>query len=161
MKRRIEGSSVAVVTREVLGRGVLAGFLLCVGLGAQSVLAQSTAAQSAAAQSAAATDSPDYKRGRLLYIQCRACHDLQPSPVDKVGPNLAGIMGRRAAEDPDFAYSPALKGAKLVWDRAMLDRWLEKPSALAPGNTMAFAGIANPADRAALIRYIEIESAPR
>ena len=44
---------------------------------------------------------------------------------------------------------------------ATLDRWLEKPSALAPGNTMAFAGIANAADRAALIRYIVLESAPR
>lgn len=163
MERRIDGSSVAVVMRKVRRRGVLAGLSLCVGLGlgTQSVMAQPAAAPSAAGSSTAATDSPEYKRGRLLYIQCRACHDLQPSPVEKVGPNLAGIMGRRAAEVPDFAYSPALKGAKLVWDRATLDRWLEKPSTLAPGNTMAFAGIANPADRAALIRYIEIESAPR
>jgi len=105
--------------------------------------------------------SAEFKRGRLLYIQCRACHDLQPSPVEKVGPNLAGIIGRRAGADIDFAYSPALKAAKLVWDKPTLDRWLEKPSALAPGNTMAFSGIANPADRAALIRYLEIESAPR
>ena len=103
----------------------------------------------------------EFKRGRLLYIQCRACHDLQPSPVDKVGPNLAGVIGRRAGTATDFEYSPALKASKLVWDKATLDRWLEKPSALAPGNTMAFAGIANPADRAALIRYLEIESAPR
>ena len=28
------------------------------------------------APTAAVTDSPAYKRGRLLYIQCRACHDL-------------------------------------------------------------------------------------
>ena len=108
-----------------------------------------------------ADQSAEFKRGRLLYIQCRACHDLQPSPVAKVGPNLAGIMGRSAGTDAEFAYSPALKSATLVWDKATLDRWLEKPSALAPGNTMAFAGIANPADRAALIRYIESESALR
>jgi cytochrome c2 len=30
---------------------------------------------------------------------------------------------------------------------------------MVPGNIMAFAGIANPADRAALISYIEVESA--
>jgi len=117
--------------------------------------------QATAQATAPADQSAEFKRGRLLYIQCRACHDLQPSPVEKVGPNLAGIMGRSAGTDAEFADSPALKASKLVWDKATLDRWLEKPSALAPGNTMAFAGIANPADRAALIRYIEIESAPR
>lgn len=107
------------------------------------------------------TQSAEYKRGRLLFIQCRACHDLQPSPVEKVGPNLSGIVGRPAAKVADFAYSPALKGAKITWDKATLDRWIEKPSAVVPGNIMAFAGIASAADRAALIRYIEVDSAPR
>lgn len=112
---------------------------------------------------AAETDTPQYKRGRLLYIQCRACHDLVPSAVRKVGPNLAGMMNRKAAQDADFGYSAALQAAadRLIWDEATLDRWLEKPSALVPGNTMAFAGIANPTDRAALIHYISIETRPR
>lgn len=103
----------------------------------------------------------EYKRGRLLYIQCRACHDLQPSPVEKVGPHLGGILGRPAAKVAGFGYSPALTAAKITWDKATLDRWIEKPSAVVPGNIMAFAGITNAADRAALIRYIEVESAAR
>jgi cytochrome c len=107
------------------------------------------------------TQTPEYKRGRLLYIQCRACHDLQPSAVAKVGPNLAGVMGQRAGQVQGFTYSAALSSSKIVWDRATLDRWLEKPGAVVPGNIMAFAGIANAADRAALIRYIEVESARR
>jgi cytochrome c len=107
------------------------------------------------------TQTPEYKRGRLLYIQCRACHDLQPSAVAKVGPNLAGVMGQRAGQVQDFTYSAALSSSKIVWDRATLDRWIEKPGAVVPGNIMAFAGIANAADRAALIRYIEVESARR
>jgi len=110
---------------------------------------------------AEANQSPEYQRGRLLYIQCRACHDLQPSAVSKVGPNLAGIMGQRAGQVEDFTYSTALSSSKIVWDKATLDRWLEKPGAVVPGNTMAFAGVANAADRAALIEYIEIESARR
>lgn len=114
-----------------------------------------------AAGAAATTDSPQYKRGRLLYIQCRACHDLQPSTLRKVGPNLSGLMGSASAFDPKFAYSSALEEANLVWDRATLDRWLERPSAVVRGNTMAFAGIANAADREALIAYIEIESAAK
>jgi cytochrome c len=105
--------------------------------------------------------SPEYQRGRLLYIQCRACHDLQPSAVEKVGPNLAGIIGQRAGQVEGFSYSAALSSSKIVWDTVTLDRWIEKPGAVVPGNIMAFAGVANAADRAALIRYIEIESARR
>ena len=115
----------------------------------------------AGASASAVTESPAYKRGRLLYIQCRACHDLKPTPVEKVGPNLAGLFGRPAAAAPDFAYSPALKNSKITWDRKTLDTWIEKPGTMVPGNIMAFAGIANPADRAALITYIEVESATR
>jgi cytochrome c len=105
------------------------------------------------------TESPEMKRGRILYIQCRACHDLKAGP-QKVGPNLFGIVDRKAASAPDFNYSAALQASGLTWDRVTLDRWLEKPGALVPGNTMAFAGIANPKDRAALLNYVAAESRP-
>ena len=121
-------------------------------------LAARSEAQGAAAD---VTQSADYKRGRLLFIQCRACHELQPTAVEKVGPHLGGIIGRRSAAVADFSYSPALTAAKLTFDKALLDRWLEKPSAVVPGNVMAFSGIPNAADRAALIRYLEVETAPR
>lgn len=117
-----------------------------------------------AGDAAAATSvapSAGYQRGKLLYIQCRACHDLKPSPLEKVGPNLSGLLNRPAAQDPDFAYSAALAKSQLVWDRATLDRWLTRPGELVPGNTMAFAGIASPADRAALIAYLELETRTR
>lgn len=122
------------------------------------VLASTVSWADQARVSAAAETSAEYKRGKLLYIQCRACHDVKPSPIEKVGPNLAGLMNRPAGQDPDFAYSPALVRSKLVWDRATLDRWLARPGELIPGNTMAFAGVANPADRAALIAYLEVET---
>ena len=67
----------------------------------------------------------------------------------------AGVHQPQGRVAEGFAYSPALKGAALTWDRATLDRWIEKPSAVVPGNSMAFAGVANPKDRAALIAYIE------
>ena len=114
-----------------------------------------------AAVSAQAEDAADLKRGKLLYIQCRACHDLQPEAVQKVGPNLNGIVGRKSASVEDFAYSPALLKANLVFDKATLDRWIEKPSAVVPGNAMAFAGVPAAEDRAALIKYIEKESVKR
>lgn len=122
---------------------------------AMAMIASVQAQQPAAGADAAAAE---LKRGRLLYIQCRACHELKAGEPHKVGPNLHGIMNRKVAGAQGFAYSAALKGATLVWDRATFDKWLEKPSAVVPGNSMAFAGIANPKDRAALIAYIEAES---
>jgi cytochrome c2 len=35
-----------------------------------------------------------------------------------------------------------------------MDEWLRQPGALVPGNGMAFAGIANDADRASLIAWL-------
>lgn len=125
-------------------------------VGAMIVALVGSIAQSAPTVSA---DSPEYKRGRLLYIQCRACHELEAGGPRKVGPHLAGIVGRPSAAISDFAYSDALESANLVWDAATLDRFLQRPSAVVPGNTMAFAGIANAADRAALIAYLTVESA--
>ena len=159
-RRTLQGRAVLVRrTRFSAAVVLLSGMLLATGAVAQS--AAGAAAQPAAGADAAVTQSPEYKRGRLLFIQCRACHDLQPNPVEKVGPHLGGIVGRPAAAVTGFNYSPALRAAKMSWDKAALDRWIEKPSAVIPGNIMAFAGVANPADRAALLRYIEIESAPR
>lgn len=125
------------------------------------VKAPAAAAPAAAPTATVGVDSPQFKRGRLLYIQCRACHEIKAGAPNKVGPNLHGIMGLKAAQIAGFNYSQALRGADLVWDRATLDRWLERPSAVVPGNTMAFAGIANPQDRAALITYIEFEAAAK
>ena len=67
-------------------------------------------------------------------------------------------MGSKGASAEDFAYSSALRAANLTWDLETLDRWLEKPSAVVPGNAMAFSGIANPKDRAALLAYIVSET---
>ncbi len=38
-------------------------------------------------------------RGQRLFLQCAACHSLQPAPGN-VGPALAGIVGRKAAATP-------------------------------------------------------------
>ena len=128
------------------------------GVAVAALRATAVQAQEAAAPAAAPDAAAALKRGRLLYIQCRACHELKADQPHKVGPNLHGVLNRKAAAAEGFAYSAALKGANLTWDKATLDKWIEKPSGLVPGNAMAFAGIASPADRAALIAYIEAEA---
>lgn len=103
----------------------------------------------------AAAEQAQYKRGKLLFIQCRACHELQAGQPDKIGPNLSGLLGRKVAAQENFSYSPALRAASFVWDAATLNRWIEKPGAVVPGNAMAFAGIVDPKDRAALLAYLQ------
>jgi cytochrome c len=117
-----------------------------------------TAKPVAPAVQAAADPAAQLKRGKLLYIQCRACHELKAAGGNKVGPHLGDVIGRKAGVVPGFAFSAALKGSNLTWDVATLDRWLVKPAAVVPGNTMAFAGIANAKDRAALIAYLAVET---
>ncbi len=128
--------------------------LMLVGATASPLRAQQTP-QQAPQQAPAAAESPQAKRGRLLYLQCRACHELQPSGAALVGPHLGGLVGRKVAGVEGFGYSSALREQSFAWDRARLDAWLASPGKMVPGNTMAFAGIAGEADRAALIAYLE------
>lgn len=109
----------------------------------------------------ATAGSPQLRRGRLLYLQCRACHELRPDAPASVGPHLADLFGRKAAGAPGFGYSEALRAQSFVWDRERLDRWLASPGTMVPGNTMAYAGLADAADRAALIAYLESATVTR
>jgi cytochrome c len=105
----------------------------------------------------AAAQSPT--RGKILFLRCASCHDLTTAPSAKIGPNLRGVIGRPVASLQGFKYSPALAALNFSWDRTHLDAWLTNPNAVAPGTTMAFAGIAEAADRQDLIGYIESQQA--
>jgi cytochrome c len=114
------------------------------------VLVQPAAASDLDARLAAA----NMKRGQLLYMVCKACHDVEAGLPHKVGPNLHGMFGRKAGTAEGFKYTDALVKSGLVWTPETMDEWLRQPGALVPGNGMAFAGIANDADRASLIAWL-------
>lgn len=94
-------------------------------------------------------------RGELLSYACQACHSLEAGGPNQVGPNLHGVFGRRAGTVEGFEYSPALRRLDLVWTAEALERWLADPTGFVPGTTMAFTGYQDPADRRALIEYLE------
>ncbi|MFT7287341.1 MAG: cytochrome c [Halieaceae bacterium] len=102
----------------------------------------------------AVTMEGNASRGRLLFLQCRACHSLDEGGINKVGPNLYGVFGSAAGNVEGFEYSEALVAASIVWSPATLDAWLTAPSDLVPGNRMIFTGLADPQDRADLIAYL-------
>ena len=94
------------------------------------------------------------KRGQLLYMVCKACHDIEAGLPHKVGPNLHGMFGRKAGTAEGFRYTDALVKSGIVWTPETMDAWLKQPGAMVPGNGMAFAGIANDADRASLVAWL-------
>jgi cytochrome c len=104
--------------------------------------------------SGAARAEGDAARGEAKFKECAACHKLE-SGVNNVGPSLHGIIGRKAGELTDFRYSPAIKRSGITWTPATLDGFIKEPQAMVPANRMPYAGLADPADRADLIAYLQ------
>ena len=98
----------------------------------------------------------DAAAGEKVFNQCKACHEVEKG-VNKVGPTLKGVVGRKAASVEGYKYSAAMtaKGAEgVVWDEATLDKYLTNPRAAVPGTKMSFAGIADAAKRKELITWL-------
>lgn len=106
---------------------------------------------------AAPASAQDADAGKKVFNRCKACHDIE-QPKNKVGPHLDGIVGRKAAGLPDFAYSAPMKakGAEgLVWDETNIAAYVTDPKGFIPGNKMAFAGLKKPEEVTNLIAYLK------
>jgi cytochrome c len=130
----------------LLGMGI-ATFAIA-ALWASDTRARPTRQVAAVRPTALPTGNP--VRGKLLYQSCSGCHSIDENDV---GPKHRGVVGRRAASVPGYAYSAALKRSNLTWNQAALDRWLTNPQKLVPGAKMYFS-VANAQNRADIIAYL-------
>lgn len=105
------------------------------------------------ARRVAAAPPGDAAAGKVVFARCAICHSVVAGQ-NKIGPSLAGVVGRKSGSLPNFAYSPAMKAANLSWTPDNLDAYLANPRAKVPGNRMIFAGLPKPADRANVIAYL-------
>lgn len=96
--------------------------------------------------------NPD--KGKAIFAaQCASCHSMSAMGT---GPPLQGVYNNPIASNGGFAYSGALQSkSKFKWNDANLDKWLQKPSAFAPGNKMGFAGVEGKQDRLDLIAFLK------
>lgn len=114
----------------------------------------------AALFAAPAAHAADAEAGaRVFRIQCGACH-LVEAGKNRVGPSLAGIVGRKSGTVEGFRYSAANKGADITWTPEVLETYLTNPKAVVPGTTMAYVGLRNATQRADLIAYLETLKSP-
>ena len=88
------------------------------------------------------------------FVQCAACHAVEPGKHG-IGPSLAGVYGTKSGELAGYAFSDAMKNANLTWDDKTLDEYLTNPMKVVPGTRMTYAGLADPAQRKAIIEYLK------
>ncbi len=105
-----------------------------------------------------ATAAGDATRGQTLYQTiCVACHSIE---YNGVGPAHKGLYGRKAGEQAEYVYSPALKSSSVVWTDVTLDKWLTNPEKLIPGQKMGVT-VPSAEDRLDLIAYLKKETAQK
>ena len=92
--------------------------------------------------------------GAAAFRKCASCHQVGPSARAVFGPELNGVMGRRAGTSAGYAYSPALKQSGIVWNDATLARFLRDPDDMVPGTKMRFWGIGDERQIANLLAYL-------
>ena len=91
--------------------------------------------------------------GQKVFEQrCSVCHSVQPAP-GKMGPALAGVVGRKAGTTAGFAYSKPLTASNIVWTPETLDGFIKAPGKAVPGTKMLL-GAPNAEERAAVIQYL-------
>ena len=95
----------------------------------------------------------DPAAGKQFFATHCACHATEPG-VNKIGPSLAGVVGRKSGSGAGFNYSPALKAANITWDEQTLDKWLQNPMGDVHGSRM-FLTVPNATDRQIVIAYLE------
>ena len=100
-----------------------------------------------------ASAQADPAAGKTVANKCMVCHSFTAGE-NRIGPSLAGVVGRKSGTVPGFNYSPAMKSIGLTWTPDVLDKYLTSPRAVVPGTKMIFAGLPAPADRANLIAYL-------
>lgn len=104
---------------------------------------------------ATAAVAADAKSGQQTFrAQCGVCHQGGPGDGEGgQGPNLNGVVGRKAGSLAGFPYTAALKSSGLAWTQANLDRFLTDPSKLVPGTAMPIS-VPDTKTRQDLVAYL-------
>jgi cytochrome c len=104
-----------------------------------------------------ASFTTDAAAGEKVFAACRTCHVFDEG-VNRVGPSLHKVVGRKSGSVPGFNYSDANKNSGVTWTPDVLFEYLEDPKGFMPGTKMAFPGVKDAQKRADLVAYLEAQS---
>lgn len=91
---------------------------------------------------------------KASFTRCSICHSVNGTG-GKLGPDLAGIVGRKAGTLGGYSYSPAMKKSAITWTPETLRVFLTGPQKMVPGTKMAFSGLSDAAQRDKIIAYLK------
>ncbi|HUO68838.1 MAG TPA: PQQ-dependent sugar dehydrogenase [Gammaproteobacteria bacterium] len=94
--------------------------------------------------------------GSVLFgTRCGTCHKIYNGVTNAYGPDLYGIVGRKAGSNDSFdGYSPAMKAYGKKWTKEELDHFIENPQAAVPGTLMNAPGVVDAKERAAIVDFL-------
>lgn len=105
----------------------------------------------------ASAEGGNVKAGAEIFSKCKGCHEVGKDAQHRIGPQLNGLFGRKAASHEDFRYSKSFQRAGasgLEWHADTLDAFLENPRSMTSGTRMSFPGLKDAQDRANLIAFL-------
>ena len=102
--------------------------------------------------------STNASEGAKIFKKCAACHSIAQGGANKIGPALWGVLGRNAGSISEYKYSKAMLAHGKVWTFDEMNGFLIKPKEWIKGTKMAFAGLKEAKDRAAVILYMNENS---
>ncbi|MBK8456978.1 MAG: cytochrome C [Phyllobacteriaceae bacterium] len=102
--------------------------------------------------------------GKDAFMVCQSCHRIGDDAIHISGPQLNGVIGRKAGSIEGFHFSKGMTTAGeggLVWTAETLDAFLAKPQDFVKGTRMPFRGVPEPEKRKLIIAYMESFSQAR
>ena len=96
------------------------------------------------------------RQGQGAFVrQCAICHTVEAGGPNRFGPNLFGILHRKAGTVAGFDYSRAFKAAATWdWNEDLVAGWIAAPGVMVPGTAMGvFQGVAQ-SDRDDIVAYL-------
>lgn len=97
----------------------------------------------------------DADAGKRVFNKCVACHSVGPGAANKVGPELNGLIGRKAGSVAGYNYSEANKASGIVWTEEEFGAYIRDPKGVVKGTKMAFAGLKNDKEVADVMAYLK------
>ena len=94
--------------------------------------------------------------GAVLFKKCASCHAVKATFIQRSGPHLENIFGRKVGSVVDYKYSKALKRSNFIWDNnSLFELFNQGPDKFIPGTKMPIQRINSPEKLRELVSYLK------